>query len=76
MSLLGLRPGDEILFWNGFEVSSLDLALIPTLFNDMTVKLTVKRPPPSIQYHTDTNTTYLNKDCFKNHYRAKSSTGT
>ncbi|XP_057199210.1 rho guanine nucleotide exchange factor TIAM2 isoform X3 [Triplophysa rosa] len=70
----GLRPGDEIWFLNGFEVSSLDLALIPTLFNDLTVKLTVKRPLPSIQYHTDANTKPLNRNCLKNHHRAKSST--
>lgn len=76
MSLLGLRPGDEILSLNGFEVSSLDLALIPTLFNDLTVKLTVKRPLPSTQYHTDTNTRPLNRNRTKNHHRAKSSTGT
>ncbi|KAA0711476.1 T-lymphoma invasion and metastasis-inducing protein 2 [Triplophysa tibetana] len=69
----GLRPGDEIWFLNGFEVSSLDLALIPTLFNNLTVKLTVKRPLPSIQYHTDTNTRPLNRNCLKNHHRAKSS---
>ncbi|XP_056623597.1 rho guanine nucleotide exchange factor TIAM2 isoform X2 [Triplophysa dalaica] len=70
----GLRPGDEIWFLNGFEVSSLDLALIPTLFKDLTVKLTVKRPLPSTQYHTDTNTRPLNRNCTKKHHRAKSST--
>uniref|UniRef100_A0A671RID2 T-lymphoma invasion and metastasis-inducing protein 2-like n=1 Tax=Sinocyclocheilus anshuiensis TaxID=1608454 RepID=A0A671RID2_9TELE len=33
----GLRPGDEIVVLNGCEVSSLDLALIQTLFNDQSL---------------------------------------
>lgn len=62
---------------NGCEVSSLDLALIQTLFNDQTLQLTVKRHPPFIQHNTDTaNTQSLRRDNLQNHQRAKSSTGT
>uniref|UniRef100_A0A671RHV3 T-lymphoma invasion and metastasis-inducing protein 2-like n=1 Tax=Sinocyclocheilus anshuiensis TaxID=1608454 RepID=A0A671RHV3_9TELE len=53
----GLRPGDEIVVLNGCEVSSLDLALIQTLFNDQSLQLTVKHHPPSIQHNTDTANT-------------------
>ncbi|XP_050989802.1 rho guanine nucleotide exchange factor TIAM2 isoform X2 [Labeo rohita] len=71
----GLRPGDEIMVLNGCEVSSLDLALIQTLFNDQTLQLTVKRHPPFIQHNTDTaNTQSLRRDNLQNHQRAKSST--
>lgn len=62
---------------NGCEVSSLDLALIQTLFNDQNLQLTVKRHPPSIQHSTDTaNTQSLCRENLQNHQRAKSSTGT
>ncbi|XP_016331364.1 T-lymphoma invasion and metastasis-inducing protein 2 isoform X3 [Sinocyclocheilus anshuiensis] len=71
----GLRPGDEIMVLNGCEVSSLDLALIQTLFNDQSLQLTVKRHPPSIQHSTDTaNTQSLRREKLQNHLRAKSST--
>uniref|UniRef100_A0A671RII9 T-lymphoma invasion and metastasis-inducing protein 2-like n=1 Tax=Sinocyclocheilus anshuiensis TaxID=1608454 RepID=A0A671RII9_9TELE len=73
----GLRPGDEIVVLNGCEVSSLDLALIQTLFNDQSLQLTVKHHPPSIQHNTDTaNTQSLRRVNVQNHQRAKSSTGT
>uniref|UniRef100_A0A673I5C8 T-lymphoma invasion and metastasis-inducing protein 2-like n=1 Tax=Sinocyclocheilus rhinocerous TaxID=307959 RepID=A0A673I5C8_9TELE len=73
----GLRPGDEIMVLNGCEVSSLDLALIQTLFNDQSLQLTVKRHPPSIQHNTDTaKTQSLRRVNVQNHQRAKSSTGT
>uniref|UniRef100_A0A673H1F1 T-lymphoma invasion and metastasis-inducing protein 2-like n=1 Tax=Sinocyclocheilus rhinocerous TaxID=307959 RepID=A0A673H1F1_9TELE len=73
---LCLRPGDEIMVLNGCEVSSLDLALIQTLFNDQSLQLTVKRHPPSIQHSTDTaNTQSLRREKLQNHLRAKSSTG-
>ncbi|KTG39757.1 hypothetical protein cypCar_00012103 [Cyprinus carpio] len=72
----GLRPGDEIMVLNGCEVSSLDLALIQTLFNDQSLQLTVKRHPPSIQHNRDTtaNTQSLHRVNLQNHQRAKSST--
>ncbi|KAL1257965.1 hypothetical protein QQF64_011209, partial [Cirrhinus molitorella] len=70
----GLRPGDEIMVLNGCEVSSLDLSLIQTLFNDQTLQLTVKRHPHSIQHNTDANTQSLRRDNLQNHQRAKSST--
>ncbi|ROL42772.1 T-lymphoma invasion and metastasis-inducing protein 2 [Anabarilius grahami] len=71
----GLRPGDEIVVLNGCEVSSLDLALIQTLFNDQSLQLTVKRHPPSIWRSSDTvNTKSLRRDSLQNHQRAKSST--
>ncbi|XP_016420250.1 T-lymphoma invasion and metastasis-inducing protein 2-like isoform X2 [Sinocyclocheilus rhinocerous] len=71
----GLRPGDEIMVLNGCEVSSLDLALIQTLFNDQSLQLTVKRHPPSIQHNTDTaKTQSLRRVNVQNHQRAKSST--
>ncbi|KAF4102553.1 rho guanine nucleotide exchange factor TIAM2 isoform X2 [Onychostoma macrolepis] len=71
----GLRPSDEIMVLNGREVSSLDLALIQTLFNDESLQLTVKRHPPSIQHSTDTaNTQSLRRENLQNHQRAKSST--
>uniref|UniRef100_A0A673I5D8 T-lymphoma invasion and metastasis-inducing protein 2-like n=1 Tax=Sinocyclocheilus rhinocerous TaxID=307959 RepID=A0A673I5D8_9TELE len=74
---LCLRPGDEIMVLNGCEVSSLDLALIQTLFNDQSLQLTVKRHPPSIQHNTDTaKTQSLRRVNVQNHQRAKSSTGT
>uniref|UniRef100_A0A8C1K2Z6 TIAM Rac1 associated GEF 2a n=1 Tax=Cyprinus carpio TaxID=7962 RepID=A0A8C1K2Z6_CYPCA len=75
---LCLRPGDEIMVLNGCEVSSLDLALIQTLFNDQSLQLTVKRHPPSIQHNRDTtaNTQSLHRVNLQNHQRAKSSTGT
>uniref|UniRef100_A0A671RIC7 T-lymphoma invasion and metastasis-inducing protein 2-like n=1 Tax=Sinocyclocheilus anshuiensis TaxID=1608454 RepID=A0A671RIC7_9TELE len=74
---LCLRPGDEIVVLNGCEVSSLDLALIQTLFNDQSLQLTVKHHPPSIQHNTDTaNTQSLRRVNVQNHQRAKSSTGT
>ncbi|XP_073682999.1 rho guanine nucleotide exchange factor TIAM2-like isoform X2 [Garra rufa] len=69
----GLRPGDEIMVLNGCEVSSLDLALIQTLFNEQTLQLTVKRHPPSIQHNT-ANKQSLRRDNLQNHQRAKSST--
>uniref|UniRef100_A0A671YCU2 TIAM Rac1 associated GEF 2 n=1 Tax=Sparus aurata TaxID=8175 RepID=A0A671YCU2_SPAAU len=37
----GLRPGDEILVLNGRSVSSLDLALIQTLFAEQTLHLNI-----------------------------------
>uniref|UniRef100_A0A8C1U0A3 TIAM Rac1 associated GEF 2a n=1 Tax=Cyprinus carpio TaxID=7962 RepID=A0A8C1U0A3_CYPCA len=69
----GLRPGDEIMVINGCEVSSLDLALIQTLFNDQSLQLTVKRHPPSIQHNRDTtaNTQSLHRVNLQNHQRAK-----
>ncbi|XP_056111883.1 rho guanine nucleotide exchange factor TIAM2 isoform X2 [Rhinichthys klamathensis goyatoka] len=71
----GLRPGDEIVVLNGCEVSSLDLALIQTLFSDQSLQLTVKRHPPSIRHNSDTaNTQSLRRDHLQNHQRAKSST--
>lgn len=71
----GLRPGDEIMVLNGCEVSSLDLALIQTLFNDQSLQLTVKHHPPSSQHSTDTaNTRSLHRVNLQNHQRAKSST--
>lgn len=77
ISLIGLRPGDEIVVLNGCEVSSLDLALIQTLFSDQSLQLTVKRHPPSIRHNSDTaNTQSLHRDNLQNHQRAKSSTGT
>ncbi|XP_077094759.1 rho guanine nucleotide exchange factor TIAM2 isoform X1 [Siphateles boraxobius] len=70
----GLRPGDEIVVLNGCEVSSLDLALIQTLFSDQSLQLTVKRHPPSIRHNSDTaNTQSLRRDNLQNQ-RAKSST--
>uniref|UniRef100_A0A671RRS1 T-lymphoma invasion and metastasis-inducing protein 2-like n=1 Tax=Sinocyclocheilus anshuiensis TaxID=1608454 RepID=A0A671RRS1_9TELE len=60
---LCLRPGDEIMVLNGCEVSSLDLALIQTLFNDQSLQLTVKRHPPSIQHSTDTANTHVDTVC-------------
>uniref|UniRef100_A0A673HY07 T-lymphoma invasion and metastasis-inducing protein 2-like n=1 Tax=Sinocyclocheilus rhinocerous TaxID=307959 RepID=A0A673HY07_9TELE len=70
----GLRPGDEIMVLNGCEVSSLDLALIQTLFNDQSLQLTVKRHPPSIQHNTDTaKTQSLRRVNVQNHQRAKNS---
>uniref|UniRef100_A0A672NWD4 TIAM Rac1 associated GEF 2 n=1 Tax=Sinocyclocheilus grahami TaxID=75366 RepID=A0A672NWD4_SINGR len=72
----GLRPGDEIMVLNGCAVSSLDLALIQTLFNEQSLQLTVKRHPPSIQHSTDTaNTQSLRREKLQSHLRAKSSTG-
>uniref|UniRef100_A0A8C2BQL2 TIAM Rac1 associated GEF 2a n=1 Tax=Cyprinus carpio TaxID=7962 RepID=A0A8C2BQL2_CYPCA len=64
----GLRPGDEIMVINGCEVSSLDLALIQTLFNDQSLQLTVKRHPPSIQHNRDTtaNTQSLHRQSTSN----------
>uniref|UniRef100_A0A8C1K4T3 TIAM Rac1 associated GEF 2a n=1 Tax=Cyprinus carpio TaxID=7962 RepID=A0A8C1K4T3_CYPCA len=64
----GLRPGDEIMVLNGCEVSSLDLALIQTLFNDQSLQLTVKRHPPSIQHNRDTtaNTQSLHRQSTSN----------
>ncbi|KAI5610863.1 T-lymphoma invasion and metastasis-inducing protein 2 isoform X2 [Silurus asotus] len=41
----GLRPGDEILVLNGCQVSSLELALIQTLFSENTLHLTIRREP-------------------------------
>uniref|UniRef100_A0A8C1WXC7 TIAM Rac1 associated GEF 2a n=1 Tax=Cyprinus carpio TaxID=7962 RepID=A0A8C1WXC7_CYPCA len=74
---LCLRPGDEIMVVNGCEVSSLDLALIKTLFNGLSLQLTVKRHPPSIQHNRDTaNTQSLHRVNLQRHQRAKSSTGT
>uniref|UniRef100_A0A8C1WZX3 TIAM Rac1 associated GEF 2a n=1 Tax=Cyprinus carpio TaxID=7962 RepID=A0A8C1WZX3_CYPCA len=71
----GLRPGDEIMVVNGCEVSSLDLALIKTLFNGLSLQLTVKRHPPSIQHNRDTaNTQSLHRVNLQRHQRAKSST--
>ncbi|XP_067224502.1 rho guanine nucleotide exchange factor TIAM2 isoform X1 [Chanodichthys erythropterus] len=71
----GLRPGDEIVVLNGCEVSSLDLALIQTLFNDQSLRLTVKRHPPSVRRSSDTvNRKSLRRDNLQNHQRAKSST--
>uniref|UniRef100_A0A672NV07 TIAM Rac1 associated GEF 2 n=1 Tax=Sinocyclocheilus grahami TaxID=75366 RepID=A0A672NV07_SINGR len=73
---LCLRPGDEIMVLNGCAVSSLDLALIQTLFNEQSLQLTVKRHPPSIQHSTDTaNTQSLRREKLQSHLRAKSSTG-
>uniref|UniRef100_A0A673H0R6 T-lymphoma invasion and metastasis-inducing protein 2-like n=1 Tax=Sinocyclocheilus rhinocerous TaxID=307959 RepID=A0A673H0R6_9TELE len=64
----------RIMVLNGCEVSSLDLALIQTLFNDQSLQLTVKRHPPSIQHSTDTaNTQSLRREKLQNHLRAKNS---
>nr|XP_055029004.1 rho guanine nucleotide exchange factor TIAM2 [Misgurnus anguillicaudatus]XP_055029005.1 rho guanine nucleotide exchange factor TIAM2 [Misgurnus anguillicaudatus]XP_055029006.1 rho guanine nucleotide exchange factor TIAM2 [Misgurnus anguillicaudatus] len=71
----GLRSGDEILVLNGYEVSSLDLSLIQTLFSGETLNLTVKRHPSSVQHNTDTpKTQTVRRHDFRNHHRAKSST--
>lgn len=76
ISLIGLRPGDEIVVLNGCEVCSLDLALIQTLFNDQSLQLTVKRHPPSVRRSPDTvNAKSQRRDNLQNHQRAKSSTG-
>ncbi|KAM9777823.1 rho guanine nucleotide exchange factor TIAM2 [Neosynchiropus ocellatus] len=47
----GLRPGDEILVLNGRSVSTLDLALIQTLFSEQTLQMSVRREglaPPNL----------------------------
>ncbi|XP_066531573.1 rho guanine nucleotide exchange factor TIAM2 [Hoplias malabaricus] len=75
----GLRPGDEIVVLNGCEVSSLDLALIQTLFSEQTLHLTIRRDPPSLRHdpastHHQTSQQQLLKDYLYRHHRAKSAT--
>ncbi|XP_009291564.1 rho guanine nucleotide exchange factor TIAM2 isoform X2 [Danio rerio] len=71
----GLRPGDEIVVLNGCEVSSLDLTLIQTLFNEQNLQLTAKRHLPSIPHDSDTaNVQSPYRDIHQNRQRAKSST--
>lgn len=79
MCLSGLRPGDEILVLNGCQVSSLDLALIQTLFSENTLHLTVRREP-TVSTHTPLTHTHSiqqpARDFLYCHHRAKSATGT
>ncbi|XP_068195450.1 rho guanine nucleotide exchange factor TIAM2-like [Antennarius striatus] len=72
----GLRPGDEILVLNGQSVTSLDLALIQTLFAEQTLQLNLRRdgprpttegssqPAPLLKHHQESRS---------KHHRAKSS---
>lgn len=78
--LSGLRPGDEILVLNGREVSSLDLGLIQKLFAEDTLRLTLRRDPPSQRRFPDDYDTLLpnpphTQDTLRKPHRAKSSTG-
>ncbi|XP_060789744.1 rho guanine nucleotide exchange factor TIAM2 isoform X3 [Neoarius graeffei] len=73
----GLRPGDEILVLNGCEVSSLDLAVIQTLFSENTLQLTIRRKPTGLT-HTPLTHTHSSqqsaRDSLYRHHRAKSAT--
>ncbi|XP_058254171.1 rho guanine nucleotide exchange factor TIAM2 isoform X2 [Hemibagrus wyckioides] len=73
----GLRPGDEILVLNGCQVSSLDLALIQTLFSENTLHLTIRREPTALT-HTPLTHTHSSlqpaRDFLYRHHRAKSAT--
>ncbi|KAM9466722.1 rho guanine nucleotide exchange factor TIAM2 isoform 2-T4 [Clarias gariepinus] len=73
----GLRPGDEILVLNGCRVSSLELALIQTLFSENTLQLTIRREPSALTHtpltHTHSSQQPL-RDCLYRHHRAKSAT--
>ncbi|XP_060736513.1 rho guanine nucleotide exchange factor TIAM2 isoform X1 [Tachysurus vachellii] len=73
----GLRPGDEILVLNGCQVSTLDLALIQTLFSENTLHLTVRREP-TVSTHTPLTHTHSiqqpARDFLYCHHRAKSAT--
>ncbi|XP_076835036.1 rho guanine nucleotide exchange factor TIAM2 isoform X2 [Brachyhypopomus gauderio] len=76
----GLKAGDEILVLNGCEVSTLDLTHIQTRFGQQTLRLTVRRRPPSrglsdlphAQAHGSQRP--LRKDVLYTHHRAKSAT--
>lgn len=76
--LPGLRPGDEILVLNGRSVSSLDLALIQTLFAEQTLHLSLRRdgpPPPTAAYNHPAPPLIQNQEVRSKHHRAKSSSG-
>ncbi|XP_062324916.1 rho guanine nucleotide exchange factor TIAM2 isoform X1 [Osmerus eperlanus] len=76
----GLCPGDEILVLNGQAVSSLDLALIQTLFAEQTLQLTLRRDGPLASPLTSdpptplANQSHLLQDFLDTHHRAKSTT--
>ncbi|XP_034163774.2 rho guanine nucleotide exchange factor TIAM2 isoform X2 [Pangasianodon hypophthalmus] len=73
----GLRPGDEILVLNGCQVSSLDLALIQTLFSENTLHLTIRREPTASTHTPLTHTASSlqpARDSLYRHHRAKSAT--
>ncbi|XP_036927744.1 T-lymphoma invasion and metastasis-inducing protein 2 [Acanthopagrus latus] len=72
----GLRPGDEILVLNGRSVSSLDLALIQTLFAEQTLHLSLRRDgprPPTTAYNHPVPPLIHNQEVRSKHHRAKSS---
>lgn len=74
----GLRPGDEILVLNGRSVSSLDLALIQTLFAEQTLHLSLRRDgprPPTTAYNHPVPPLIHNQEVRSKHHRAKSSSG-
>ena len=77
----GLCPGDEILVLNGQAVSSLDLALIQTLFAEQTLQLILRRDGPlASPLLSDpptplANQSHLLQDLLDTHHRAKSTTG-
>lgn len=74
----GLRPGDEILVLNGRCVSSLDLALIQTLFAEQTLQLSLRRdgpPPPAADIIHPAPPLKLQQEARSKHHRAKSSSG-
>ncbi|KAF7658782.1 hypothetical protein LDENG_00007350 [Lucifuga dentata] len=67
----GLCPGDEILVLNGRCVSSLDLALIQTLFAEQTLYLSMRRDDPLLP--TVTSELPPPPSRHNKHHRAKSS---
>ncbi|XP_071354611.1 rho guanine nucleotide exchange factor TIAM2-like [Trachinotus anak] len=72
----GLRPGDEILVLNSCCVSSLDLALIQTLFAEQTLHLSLRREgplPPNMASNHPGPPSKLNQEVHSKHHRAKSS---
>lgn len=71
----GLRPGDEILVLNGRYVSSVELALIQTLFAEQTLQLRVRRDGPALASDCPAPPSEHSQGGCSKHHRAKSSSG-